>query len=117
MSHLNRNLVNLVEHVDGRDINTVALNNINKVVLCCIVAEHNIGVVYAILTCQDGCMRCVRKAWEGKQKEVRTWTFLNHCIWHVEVEMKERGEDRNRIVEGNIEAKEVKQINKAKIKD
>lgn len=48
-----RDLVDFVEHVDARDIDPVALDDVNEVVLRGIVFEHDVGVVDFVLG-QDG---------------------------------------------------------------
>ena len=45
----NRDLINLVEDVDGRDVNAVSFNDVNKIVCSGVASERDVDVVHSIL--------------------------------------------------------------------
>jgi hypothetical protein len=47
--HLDRNLIDLVEKVDARDVGSVAFDDVDEVVGSRVVPQRDVGVVYLVL--------------------------------------------------------------------
>lgn len=51
-------LINLINNIDARHVNSASLNHIYEIICCCIISKGDISIVYPVLTAD--CFYCFK---------------------------------------------------------